>query len=109
MKVIQKSNDSQNLDEIEFIDGKNKNPFMFCMNYVKTKKEQNIKRGAKVKSLTFCSTNFNFFCLKDILKKILNELLEDKSGLEEEIVKSYFDMINLIDLKKFKLPSPNQV
>eukprot|EP01080_Neovahlkampfia_damariscottae_P006728 gene6728-10893_t len=103
MKVIQKANDSENLDEITVVS--NKEPFMYCMNYVKTKKEQNIKRGALVKSLTFCSTNFNCYSFNEILKQLLNDLLEDKSGLEEEIIKTSFDMINLIEIPPLKKPT----
>jgi hypothetical protein len=107
LKVILKAHDSENLDDVSEIQS-SKEPFMYCMNYVKTKKEENIKRGAIVKSITVCSTNFNLFCFKPMIMETLDSILNGKENSEDLII-SFFDGINLIDFSKIQIPNPMEV
>jgi hypothetical protein len=107
LKVILKAHDSENLDDVSEIQT-SKDPFMYCMNYVKTRKEENIKRGAIVKSITICSTNFNLFCFKPMIMDTLDSILNGKENPEETII-SLFNGINLIDLSKIQMPNPIEV
>lgn len=70
------------------------NPFMFCINYIKTKK-QNVKRGAVVKGLAICSTNNFCFSFKPLLKLALEEMFTQDP---EKVIKELYDIINGLDL-----------
>lgn len=70
------------------------NPFMYCINYIRNKK-QNVKRGAIVKGLALCSTKNFCFSFKPLLKKALEEILTQDP---EKIIKELYELINGIDL-----------
>ena len=75
-----------------------KPPFLYCINFVKTRKDSALRRGAAVKALALCSTKPYFYVFKKLLMQAI-EVMYDMPNPEEEM-KRLFDAINALDLSK---------
>lgn len=75
---------------------------MYCLNFVKTKKDENAERGAKVTALALCS-KYNYFCMFKSLMRAAMDLIEkneDDSSTDKvmNIMNKLFVTINSIKL-----------
>ncbi|KAL0479045.1 hypothetical protein AKO1_007912 [Acrasis kona] len=72
-------------------------PFLYCINFVRTKKDSTMKRGASVKSLALCSPHPYFYVFKGLLRHAM-ELIFESGEEPETIIQDLYRVINELDL-----------
>jgi hypothetical protein len=72
-------------------------PFLYCINFIKTKKDSTMRRGASVKALAICSVHPYFYMFKSLLRHAM-ELIFESGEEPETVIRDLFIAINSVDL-----------
>jgi hypothetical protein len=73
---------------------------LVCLNLVRTRLDKNVRRGAIVKAMCFCSRRRDIHCFKGLLLFAINKYFDCEEEKQEALLVDLFNSVNKIDLSE---------